>query len=310
MTIRKEFKVGLLAVSAIFILYFGIEFLKGSDIFSSSRKYYVSFEEVDGLTASNPVMFNGFQVGLIRRIAILQDQKKPILVTLEIGKNITIGDSAYVTLSNNGLLGGKMIVLNPGRPGTELKTDTLYGEIEPGIASMLGDKAQPMVDNLNHLMKGMDAVVESFGNTGSKLNQTLEAVEKLTNNANGILDNTRKDIAETTENLKLLSQNLIQTEKSLEKILKKVDMVGDSLVKADIAGTIHSLHRTSDQLNKSIEGLNQGNGSLGKMMKNDSLYNNLNASSAALNALLVDFKANPKRYVHFSVFGSKEKKTK
>lgn len=308
MTIRKEFKVGLLAISAILILYFGVEFLKGSDVFSSSRKYFVSFEDVDGLAASNPVMFNGFQIGLIRKINIQQGLKKPILVTLEIGKNITIGDSAVVRLSNNGLLGGKMIVLDPGKPGTETKSDTLIGEIEPGIASMLGDKAQPVVDNLNHLMKGMDAVVESFSNTGNKFNSTLEAVEKLTANANGILENTQKDIASTTENLKLLSQNLVQTEKSLAKILQKVDLIGDSLMKADIAGTIHSLHKTSDQLNKSIEGLNQGKGSLGKMMKNDSLYTNLNASSAALNALLVDFKSNPKRYVHFSVFGSKEKK--
>lgn len=309
-TIRKEFKVGLLAVTAILVLYFGVDFLKGSDVFSSSRKYYVSYAEVDGLASSNPVMYNGFQIGLIRRINIYQGREKPILVTLEISKNISIGDSAKAILSNNGLLGGKMIVLDPGILGTTLKSDTLFGYIEPGLASMLGDKAQPVVDNFNQLMVRMDDLIASFSTTADKLNATLISLEKLSNNTNGLVENTQKDITTTAHNLEILSKNLLSTENELAKILKKVDVLGDSLTKADLAGTIHSIHRTSDQLAKSMESINQGKGSIGKLLKNDSLYNNMTASTVALNALLVDFKANPKRYVHFSVFGSKDKKSK
>lgn len=308
--IKKEFKVGILTISAMVVLYFGVEYLKGSDVFSSSKRYYVSYEAVDGLTPSNPVMFNGFQVGLIRKIGINQGSKTPILVTLEISKSIVIGDSAKAILSNNGLLGGKMIVLEVGNPGSTLKSDTLEGIVEPGLTSMLGDKAQPVMDNFNKMMVKMDGLIESFGSTADKLNATLVSIEKLSNNTNLLVENTRKDISEATHNLELLSQNLLTTERELSKIMKKVDLLGDSLLKADIAGTIHSLHQTTQQINQSLTSINSGKGTMGKLMKNDSLYHNLNASSASLNALLLDFKANPKRYVHFSVFGSKEKKAK
>lgn len=310
MKIKKELKVGVLAISAILVLYFGVEFLKGSDVFSSSRKYFVRYSEVDGLTASNPVMFNGFQVGLVRRITIEQNHAQPILVTLEISKGIQLGDSSKAILSNNGLLGGKMIVLDPGISGTIARSDTMQAYVEPGLASMLGDKAQPVMDNFNQMMKGMDKLIGSFSHTADKLNATLEAVEKLSTNTNVLIDNSKSDIASTTKNLDQLSKNLLEAEMQLSRILKKVDLIGDSILKADIAGTIHSLHKTSDQLNQSLVSLNSGKGSMGKLMRNDSLYQNLNNSTSALNALLIDFKANPKRYVHFSLFGSKDKKLK
>jgi len=305
--IRKEIKVGLLVISAAVVLYFGIDFLKGSDVFNSSNRYFVTYENVDGLTASNPVMLNGLQIGLIRKIQIFQGAAKPILVELEINGNVQVGDSAVALLSNNGLLGGKMIILDPGKLGVGRSTDTLLGVVEPGLASVLGDKAEPVVEQVTHLMKSVDSLASSFSGTSAKLNATLAAVEKLSLSAGALVDNSKDDLSGITHNIELLSSALLKTEKDLEQILKKVSILGDSLTRADLAGTVNSLHQTTEQLAKTMTSINEGKGTMGKLMKSDSLYRNLNASSASLNELLKDMKANPKRYVHFSVFGSKTK---
>jgi phospholipid/cholesterol/gamma-HCH transport system substrate-binding protein len=307
--VKKEFKVGILVITALVILYFGIGFLKGSDIFNPARSYYVAYENVDGLTASNPIMLDGFQVGLVKRIKIFQGRKKPVVVELEINKDIVVGDSAKALLSNNGLLGGKMIILDPGSRLKALEGDTLIASVAPGFTSMLEDKAQPMVDKITALVNSVDGLIHSFEPTVGKMNESLEAITKLSNTSNAVMADSKQDIAHITQNLDKLSKSLLDAEKQLELVMTKVGKLGDSLNKADLAGTIHSLHRTTDQLNKTMVALNQGQGTMGKLLKSDSLYRNLNASSASLNALLIDFKANPKRYVHFSVFGSKDKKS-
>ncbi len=309
MEVKKEFKVGILVITALVILYFGIGFLKGSDIFNPARSYFVAYENVDGLTPSNPIMLDGFQVGLVKRIKIFQGRKKPVVVELEINKDIVVGDSAKALLSNNGLLGGKMIILDPGSRLKALVGDTLIASVAPGFTSMLEDKAQPMVDKVTALVNSVDGLIHSFEPTVGKMNESLEAITKLSNTSNAVMADSKQDIAHITQNLDKLSKSLLDAEKQLELIMTKVGKLGDSLNKADLAGTIHSLHRTTDQLNKTMVALNQGQGTMGKLLKSDSLYRNLNASSASLNALLIDFKANPKRYVHFSVFGSKDKKS-
>ncbi len=310
MEVKKEFKVGSLVIAAFVILYFGIDFLKGSDVFNPARSFYVSFENIDGLTASNPVMLNGFQVGLVKKIRIYQGRKNPIVVELEINNDIMVGDSARAMLSNNGLLGGKMIVLDPGNQQKQLKSDTILPFVVPGFASMLEDRAQPMVDKITQLVQSVDMIVKSFEPTAGKMNVALESVTKLSNTGNQLMDDNKEDIKHITKNLETLSVSLGDAQKQLQTILVKVNKVGDSLEKADIAGTIHSIHQTTEQVNKTLLSINQGQGTMGKLMKSDSLYRSLSASSVSLNALLVDFKANPKRYVHFSVFGAKDKKAK
>ncbi len=310
MNIKKEVKVGILVIAALLVLYFGIDFLKGSDIFNPARTYYVHYSNVDGLTASNPIMLNGFQVGLVKKIRIVQGSEKPVLVELEINKAIRVGRSGMALLSNNGLLGGKMIVLDPGTGKELTEGDTLIGSVTPGFTTMLEDKAQPMVNQVSHLVRTIDTLVSSFHPTAAKLNETMEAVRKLSEVSTGVVSDSRQDIHEITQNLQKLSASLLEAEKQLQQIMAKTERIGDSLNKADIAGAVHSLHRSTDQLNQTMAGINQGKGTLGKLVKSDSLYRNLNTSSASLNALLTDMKANPKRYVHFSVFGQKEKKSK
>jgi phospholipid/cholesterol/gamma-HCH transport system substrate-binding protein len=308
--IRKDFKVGLLVLSALIVLFVGIDFLKGSDVFHPANSYFVYYKNVDGLTASNPIMLNGFQVGLVKRIEIIQGAPKPVRVELEINKSIRIGKDGRALLSNNGLLGGKMIVLEPGQGEEIPEGDSLRAAVAPGFTTMLEDKAQPMVNQVSHLVKTVDTLVSSFQPTAERLGETLESVRKLSDASSSVIADSRNEIQGITQNLEKLSKSLLDAEKQLEKIFQKSNQIGDSLSRADIAGAVHSLHRSTDQLNKTLAGINEGKGSMGKLMKSDSLYQNLNASTASLNALLSDMKANPKRYVHFSVFGQKEKKKK
>ena len=310
MEVKKEFKVGLLVIAAIVVLYFGIDFLKGSDVFNPAKKYYVFYPDIDGLTASNPVMINGFQIGLVKKIKIFQGAAKPILIELEINKKIVLGDSATVILSNNGLLGGKMIVLDPGNVSIPSKSDTLIGITALGFTTMLEDKAKPMVNQVTHLVATMDKLVNSFQPTVGKLNETLESVSKLSNTSETLIGSSGHDIQKITTNIAKLTESLLKTEKQLAVLMTKMNILGDTLNKADLAGTVNSLHQSTEQLTKTMLAINEGKGTMGKLMKNDSLYKNLNASSASLNALLIDFKANPKRYIHFSVFGGKDKVVK
>ena len=310
MNVKKEVKVGILVVAALLVLYFGIDFLKGSDVFNPAKTYYAHYSNVDGLTASNPIMLNGFQVGLVKKIRIVQGSEKPVLVELEINKSIKVGRNGKALLSNNGLLGGKMIVLDPGTGEVLTEGDTLIGSVIPGFTSMLEDKAQPMVNQVTHLVKTVDTLVASFHPTAAKLGETLESVRKLSDASTNLVSDSRSEVHEIAQNLQKLSASLLEAEKQLQQLLAKTDKITDSLNKADIAGAVHSLHKSADQLNQTLSSINQGKGSLGKLVKSDSLYKNLNASSASLNSLLIDVKANPKRYVHFSLFGGKDKKQK
>jgi phospholipid/cholesterol/gamma-HCH transport system substrate-binding protein len=308
--IKKEFKVGFLVSSSLIILYLGIKFLKGSDVFNPAGTYFARYENVDGLMPSNPIFLHGFQVGLVRKIRVNQSRQNQVLVEMEIDKDILIGDSAVATLSNNGFLGGKMIVLHTGKAGTERKTDTLLSEVAPGLTSMIEDRAQPMVDRATRLVDNVDILVKTFQPTAEKLNLTLDAITRLSNTGNTVVGNSQADLKNITANLEKLSAALLESEKQLRTIMAKVNTLGDSLNKAEIAGTLKALHRTTEQLNQTLSGINEGRGTAGKLIKNDSLYQNLNASSASLNALLKDLKANPKRYIHFSVFGQKDPKEK
>lgn len=308
MKINKEFKVGVLVIAAIVTLYFGIDFLKGSDIFSSSNTYFVSYENADGLTRSNPVMFNGYSVGLVRRITVHQGAPKPIFVELEISKDIIIGDSAEAVLANNGLLGGKMIVLNPGSMTKSRRSDTLMGNVQPGLAALIEEKAEPMVEKVNKVLKSVDELVAAFKPTPGKVNSTLASIERLGNSGSDLVNESKADLKSITQNIEQLTTSLKTTEKDLDQLLKKMNRLGDTLNRADLAGTIHSLHTVGEQLSQTLASINSGNGTAGKLMKSDSLYHSLNTTTQSLNKLLMDMKANPKRYVHFSIFGKKEEK--
>ena len=315
MKLSQEIRVGLLAIVAMVMFYFGFNFLKGSDFFSSNNQYEVLYGSVDGLTASNPVRINGLSVGRVKSIEILQDQGNKLRVVLEINKKISIPVNSTALLADDGLLGGKLINLKLNPNGAPLPGEgSLIGAKEAGLINSISDRATPVLNSVDSLMKNLNLVVASFSKTAAVLNQTLAGANQTLAGANrvtGTLDVTvqenRAALQTTLANVGKLSTSLIETERQLKPILTKAGTFADSLNALQLRQTLATANATVANLQKILTDVNQGKGSLGKLTSDDALYSNVNATTVSLTKLLTDLRENPKRYVHFSLFSRKEK---
>ena len=308
MKISQEVKVGLLAAVALLMLYFGFRFLKGSDFFSSTNTYHVVSDNIDGLTASNPVQINGLAVGRVKTIKILQDQGNKLLVTLDLNKDIRVTQGTKAFLADDGLLGGKMIQLtvNPTKPVLE-NGSMLIAAKETGLSALIREKTLPVLNNVDSLTYQLNRVVSQFDQTGVVLNQTLRSASAGVKTLDLTIDENRAGLKATLNNVSRLSASLVETEKQLKPILAKADTFADSLQGLQLKQTLLTVNRTIDNLQHILADVNKGRGSLGKLTTDDQLYRNVNATTASLEKLLTDLRENPKRYVHFSLFGRKEK---
>jgi phospholipid/cholesterol/gamma-HCH transport system substrate-binding protein len=305
----KELKVALLAVVSLVVLYFGFNFLKGSDLFSSSRQYYTIYDNVDGLVVSNPVLLNGLSVGRVKNIDILSGRNNALLVTIDITKDIQLTSATMASLADGGLLGGKVInlVISPGTPLRD--EDTLRSEKVVGLSTLLQQKADPVLDNADSLMRNLNVVTSKFKETGTILNQLLGTVDRTGVALEATLTENRVALAAMLTNLNTLSASLVQTEKELKPILGKASTLADSLQALRLSQTVNEANRTVARLQGLLQNLEKGQGTAGKLLQDEKLYTNLNQTLTDLDKLLVDFRRQPKRYVHFSVFGRKDKTT-
>ncbi|QJD78054.1 MlaD family protein [Spirosoma rhododendri] len=308
MKFSKEIKVGLLAVVSLLMLYFGFNFLKGSDFFSSTKKYTAIYDNVDGLTASNPVRINGLVVGQVKSVEILQDQGNKLLVTVELKKDIRITQGTRAVLADDGLLGGKLIrlVINPARPLLD-DGGRLIATRESGLSALIRERTLPVLNNVDSLTYQLNKIVGQFDQTGVILNKTLASA----NGAVGTLDLTiaenRAGLRTALANVNQLARSFNETEQKLNPILDKADSFADSLQKLELRQTLNTVNKTIDNMQKLLGSIEQGRGSLGKLTTDEALYKNVNATTANMALLLSDLRQNPKRYVHFSLFGKKDK---
>lgn len=308
MKISKEAKVGIMAIFAIVMLYLGFNILKGSDVFSRTYKYYVIYDNIDGLTASNPVLLNGLNVGRVQGIKLLQDNNNKLLVTLDIQKGIALPKGTSATLADGGLLGGKVIHIVMGTSASVLvDNDTLIGTKEAGISALLQEKALPLVTHADSLVRNLDVVAAGFKETGLILNQVLRNYDQTGNSLQGLLTENRKNLLAMTTNLNKLSASLIETEKELKPLLAKTGTLADSLNALRLGQTVQSANQTIAELRQILNSVQSGKGTAGKLIKDETLYNNLNKTMVSLNKLMTNFREQPKRYVHISVFGKKDK---
>lgn len=305
----NELKVGFLALLAFLILYFGFNFLKGNDVFSSSRIYYVEYENVDGLMVSNQVMVNGIEVGKVKKVEIQPTKANKILVTLRFSQDIVIPDKTVAVLSDGALLGGKIIRLRLEGKGNLAEESFLKGETEVGVTALLKERAIPVIANADSLLVSFRQISNKFDHTGTYLNTLLktsnETVSNINGSVNGIVTDNRANIAQISANMKTLSTDLMESEKQLRPLLTKFNTVADSLNALKIGKTLKEVDATVLSLKKIVQGLERGEGTAGKLIKNDSLYLGLNKTLIDLDKLLLDFRLQPKRYIGISVFGKK-----
>ncbi len=296
-----------MALLAIVMLYFGFHILKGSDVFSRTYKYHVLYDNIDGLTASNPVLLNGLNVGRVQEIKLLQNRQNMLLVTIDVQKGIAIPQGTAAVLADGGLLGGKVIHLAMGTGSAMKDGDTLVSKKESGISAVLQEKALPLVSHADSLIKNLDLVVGGFQETGLILNQVLRNYNQTGSNLQGLLNENRTNLLALTGNLNKLSASLVETEKELKPLLAKTGTLADSLNALRLGETVQAARGAIDELHTLLAGVESGKGTAGKLVKDEALYNNLNRTMISMNKLLTNFREHPRRYINVSVFGKKDK---
>jgi phospholipid/cholesterol/gamma-HCH transport system substrate-binding protein len=326
MKYSKEVRTGLIAVATICVFVWGYNFLQGNDIFSKQRIYYTVYENVGGLTKSNSVTVNGFKVGLVKDIYFdPSDSRKLVVEFMLTADNFEIPNGSKAKLVSD-LLGTTSINLMLGQEQGYLQEgDTLVSEIEEDLLAGITDlssslattkvKADRLFESIDSLVADLHFAFKPSGNTSS-LKEALIGLEATMNNlksASGRIDNVLAEdgnLAKILADVEGFTSTLNENKDEIDNLLNNLSSLSDSLAAAELASTINNANKTFEELAAAIEKINNGEGTVGKLFKDDSIYNNLEAATRNLDSLFVDIKANPNRYVHVSVFGRKEKKDK
>jgi len=301
--VSKEFKVGLLAVVSITILYMGFNFLKGSDFFSPNNTFYAVYDNIDGLDVSNPILINGFSVGRVSAIEILQDQENRLLVSLDITNDQALGSGTWAVIKSD-FLGTKAVHLDSVYSGQPLQEgDTLKALLHKGITDQLTSTAMPLIDKLEVTLLNLNTILANLANNEDNINQVIVNFK-----------NTSSNLAQGTSKLGAMSAKLDQLltdlndpESGVAALVSKMNQVADSVNNLELDALMTSTKRTVDQFGETIRLINEGEGTLNLLLKDDELYYNMTKTMENLDQLFIDMREHPKRYVHFSVFGKKDK---
>ena len=312
MKFSKEFKVGLLAITSITILYFGFNFLKGIDLFKRTDNYFALYENIDGLTISNPVIINGLSVGRVSEIQILQKKDNLVLVQLSIDSEIELINGTVARLVNTDFLGSKAIelILSDLTLGIYSDGDTLKSSVDAGITEFLKQSAGPVADNIGTTISRINSILEGFQGNSDKINGTLAHIEEITENLSRNLPVMESKLYVLLDNLNKNSSDLSVLLAGLKPVIENTAQITDSLKTLELSKTLDKTQLMLDNLNATLGSLKEGEGTMGKLMKDDSLYFYLSRTARDMDRLLVDFQANPGRYVQVSVFGKKDKSEK
>jgi phospholipid/cholesterol/gamma-HCH transport system substrate-binding protein len=318
--ISKELKVGILVTVAIGLFIYGFNFLKGKNLFSTERKFYAIYQNINGLVEANSVNINGFKVGQVRKIEFMPGNTGRILVTMAItNDNIRIPAGSVARIETD-LLGSASIQLLMGQGNIYAQSgDTLKADIEEDLKKAVDRRIAPLQAKVEGLIGSIDSVVvvvQAILNEDARTNLTasFEGIR----NAIGTLEKTslRLDTLIASEKHKLssiftkiesISSNIAANNDKLTNVINNFSAISDTLRKAKFRETIDNANNAIGQTASIIEKINRGEGSMGMLINNDSLYKKLDKSAADLDKLLIDLRVNPERYMHFSIFGRKDR---
>jgi phospholipid/cholesterol/gamma-HCH transport system substrate-binding protein len=305
--VSNEVKVAALGIVGLVILYFGVRFLKGVDMFTQTNTFYVVYENIDGLKVSNPVILNGYPVGRVKNILLKQgDGNVRIVVEMEIGKEIQFSEETIALLTDPSLLGDKAIELKIGAGKRILQEgDTLKGEVNRGLTDQLLEKASPMLNNLGTMLENVNSLLVEYKGMGEKVQVTMENAASFTAKANQL---NVQQVNQILADFKKISTELAILSKDLQPMMAKLNSLTDSLNAVPMGSIAEDLGVTLQKLQTTLDAINATEGTIGALMNDKRLYEDLDQTLISLDSLLVDFREHPKRYVHFSVFGKKDKK--
>lgn len=316
MKISKEVRVGFIVVSGLFLLIYGLNFLKGKNLFSGRTHYHVMYDNVGGLTESNPVFYQGLVVGKVNTIEIVKSNGKLLVEFALTERDLQIPKNTVASIFSDGLLGTKAINLVFGDSKELAESgDTLLPDLQSSITEEVTKQVLPIKEKAEKLIVTVDSLIQSisllFSNQSkNNLQHTIENMDKISSDFSGIVDDQKVRLRNISSNIESISKNLKDNNESLTGVIKNMKSITDSIAAANLVQTIKQTNEAVKQTSEVLAKINSGKGSLGMLLNNDSLYNNLEASSKNLDRLLEDMRLHPSRYVHFSVFGKKEKPEK
>ncbi len=306
MKITREIKTAILVIASILLFIWGYSFLKGRDLLSNYKTFYVQYDNVEGLVNSAPVTINGLTVGKVMGVKFLNNTGK-IQVELQIKNDFPFSRSSVASIYEPGLIGGKQIMITPNFEDKVVAESgmTLIGDVKPGLTSLVADRLTPLQEKVEKMVVSADALLknvnsvldaktkENLKSGIANLNETLAEFKVASKNVNEMLADNKGKISSTMTNVDKASANFAK--------------ITDSISKANIGRTVKSLEKTLANVDKIMGDIQSGKGTLGKLAKDETMYANLAKSSKELELLLQDFRLNPTRYVNVSLFGKKNK---
>ncbi|MCP4460575.1 MAG: MCE family protein [Cytophagales bacterium] len=303
----KEFRIGLIALVAGVLLYYGFNYLKGTDVLSKTNRFYVVYDHINGLAPGSTVNIQGVQVGRVSELAFNQ-KKQTIVVALDIQGDIELGDSTIAELASAGFLGGQLIILKERKdqkimvPG-----DTLIAEFDERLAKLL-ESAEPIPENIQSLLLKISAAMEGMDGFGTKLSKTILDLDTVLLQTRSLLSENDSKISASFSKLDTLITNLNKVVTPMGVTISNFESLSDSLKNAEFKATITSTNDLLQNLSSTLDSLKSEQGTLGRLMSDDSLYNNLNTMLVDMDKLLIHFNNYPKDFM--GPLGKKNKNLK
>ncbi|WP_113662464.1 MlaD family protein [Pedobacter nanyangensis] len=317
MKIKNETKVGILAAFAIALLIIGYNFLKGNSIFSSETILYAKYSHVDGLTVSKPVLINGYQIGRVAALELQTDAT--IQATLKINGKYEIPKNTIARLEGTDLLGSKAIVLTLGNDKNYAQDgDFLQTNVEKGLMETfqpVQKKAELIITKMDSILSSINTILnpnlqKNIDRSFTSIAGTLSSLESTSKKVDALVGSESSKLSSILSNVEAITANFKNNGARIDAVMKNLNTMTDKVAALNFEQTVNNANRAMADLQGMINDMKNGKGTLGALLNDRQMYDNLTNASKNLDALMIDLKANPKRYVHFSIFGGGNKKDK
>lgn len=301
---RKEIKIGLFTIGTLVLLYFGVNFLKGKDLFNRSRTYYAYYENVSGIQISSPIIIQGINAGTVTGIKFRPDLDNSVEIRFNIKSEYKVPDNSVVRLFSNGFIGGKALEIALGNSPSYLPDGaTIQSESETSLLEVAGSELDYFKQRLYEIVNSLDLTLKSVNSilteNSGKIAGTMEGLEK----GAQAFGSKGEELKAIIDNINRLTKTLADNSSKIDTTMTNLQSVSGALAEADLATTVKQLNLAIDEINKTLVAVNSPDGSIGMLMTDKALYEGLTEASQKLASLLGDIEQNPKRYVQFSLFG-------